>query len=127
MALARQALLLQFSITNFLLILQPHEPLLEIQCPSTYEYLGSKGVQRRWRTRVGLGPHGGVHRPQVLHSDHEPFTAMGGVVECHIVKTGGLNGKRRLQGHRVPGIATAWLPTLTMLPVGHSQTQLWMS
>lgn len=69
---------LQFNVTSSLLILQDHDPLLETQCPSTHEYLGSKGVQRRWRTRVGLGPHGGVHRPQVLHCDHEPFTAIGG-------------------------------------------------
>lgn len=35
-------------------------------------------MQRRWRTRVGFGSHGGVHRLQVLHCDHEPLTAMGG-------------------------------------------------
>lgn len=69
---------LQFNVTNSLLILQHHEPLLETQCPSTHGYLGSKGVQRRWRTRVALGLHGGVHRLQVLHCDHEPFTAIGG-------------------------------------------------
>lgn len=34
---------------------------------------------------MGLGPHGGLHSPQVLHSDHEPFTAMrGGVYRVRI-------------------------------------------
>lgn len=68
---------LMFSVTNSLLIIQHHDPLLGTKYPPTHENLGSKGVQRRWRTRVGLGPHGGVHRLQVLHCDHEPFTAMG--------------------------------------------------
>lgn len=66
----------KLSVTNSLLILQHQDPLLGIQCPPTHGKLGSKGVQRRWRTRVGLGPHGGVQRPQVLHCDHEPFTAV---------------------------------------------------
>lgn len=51
----------------------------------------------------------------------------GGWGQNIIVKTGGLNGKKRFQGHRIPSIATAWLPTLTVLSVGYSQTQLWMS
>lgn len=29
---------------------------------------------------MGLGPHGGMHNPQVLHSDQEPFPAKRGEV-----------------------------------------------
>jgi len=29
---------------------------------------------------MGLGPHGGMHSPQVLHSDQEPCTAKRGEV-----------------------------------------------
>lgn len=49
----------------------PRPPL-----PLTHENLGSGAVQRRWRVRTGLGPQGGMHSPQVLHSAHEPFPAV---------------------------------------------------
>ena len=53
--------------------------------PLTHENLGSVALQRRWRVRMGLGPHGGMHSPQVLHSDQEPFPAMrGGVPESEL-------------------------------------------
>lgn len=47
-------------------------------------------MQRRWRVHMGLGPHGGLHSPQVLHSDHEPSPAMRGGVYWNRIS--GFNG-----------------------------------
>lgn len=74
---------------------------------------------------MGLGPHGGMHNPQVLHSDQEPFPAKRGEVpESDLeVLVGGVV-RERLQGHGVCGRESespcpcTGCPTLTAWSLG---------
>lgn len=83
--------------------------------------------------RTGLGPQGGMHSPQELHSDHEPFPAMS---QNERSQWGGERQREteRWQGHGVQGEVRN-PPRCTSCPIptvgsagggGHSQPQRWM-